>query len=134
MIKTDEMNVSHMGKGETLLIIDDERAIVDVTVILMEMAGYKVLTAFNGLEGLKVFAENLEQVDLIICDLNMPKLGGHSLIHKLRAIRPSVKILIISGSVEEESVPTYLEKGEIEFLHKPFTNETLLEILRTMLD
>ena len=122
------------GKGETLLIIDDESAFVEITKILMNMAGYEVITASNGQEGTEKFTANKGRVNLIICDLNMPKLGGHSLIQSLLAIQSNIKILIVSGSIEEEHIQQYLLDGVIEFLQKPFLNDTLLAKLRKLLD
>lgn len=134
MTQVDSFLETLRGKGETLLIIDDEVSFVEITKILMNLAGYEVLTAFDGLEGIEVFKATLDKVRLIICDLNMPKLGGHSLIHALIALQPEIKILIISGSIVDEDIPTFLEPKKIEFLRKPFLNETLLNTLRRMLD
>ncbi|MFA5834027.1 MAG: response regulator [Bacteroidota bacterium] len=128
-----DRRTSTISKAKTLLIIDDELSFVEVTKILMEIAGYKVLTAYDGLEGITAFKKNLETVDVIICDLNMPKLGGHKAIHSFLSLKPTIKILVISGSIMEEDIPTYLEPGKIEFLRKPFLTDTLLETISHLL-
>ena len=133
MIVRDDFDRSQRSKGETLLIIDDETSFVDVTKILMEIAGYTVLTASDGLEGIAAFKEHISIIDVVICDLHMPKLGGHMAVQSFLTLKPDIKILIISGSIVEEDIPRYLVPGKIEFMHKPFLTETLLEKLRLML-
>jgi DNA-binding NtrC family response regulator len=133
MTVLDDLQKSQTSKGETLLVIDDETSFVDVTKILLEIAGYKILTANDGLEGISAFKENIDIIDVVICDLHMPKLGGHMAVQSFLSLKPEIKILIISGSIVEEDIPRYLEPGKIEFLHKPFLTDTLLEKIRSML-
>ncbi|MFA6456598.1 MAG: response regulator [Bacteroidota bacterium] len=129
----DELTEPYKGNGETLLIIDDEPSFVEVTTILLELAGYQVIFARDGLDGIRCFEENKEKIAAVICDLNMPKLGGHAAIHTFLTLKPGIKILVISGSIMEEDMPTYLIPGEIEFLRKPFLTEKLLETLQFLL-
>ena len=76
---------------------------------------------------------NKEQINIVICDLNMPKLGGRTILQKFLEIDPAIKILIISGSIEEDYLVEYLVSGKIEFLQKPFLTKRLLEALKKML-
>lgn len=133
MMFSDDLHTVKARSGKTLLIIDDEISFVEVTKILLEMAGYTVYTAYDGLEGIDKFKENQNDIDLIICDLNMPKLGGHNAAHTFLSLRPTIKILMISGSIMEEDVPKYLVPHKVEFLRKPFLTETLLAILERLL-
>ncbi len=128
---TDEHLLS--GNGETILIIDDEVDFVEVTKLLIELHGYTILTAYDGVEGIAVFTANREQINIVICDLNMPKLGGRTILQKFLEIDPAIKILIISGSIEEDYLVEYLVSGKIEFLQKPFLTKRLLEALKKML-
>jgi len=121
------------GNGETVLIIDDETAFVEVTKLLLEYYGYTVLTAFDGVEGISVFNANKEQISMIVCDLNMPKLGGRTILQKFLEIDPDIKILIISGSIEEDYLVQYLIPDKVEFLQKPFLTEKLLKALKKMI-
>jgi len=130
----DELTDPFKGNGETLLIIDDEDSFVEVTKILLEMAGYVVIIARDGLDGIRQFEKNREKIDAIICDLNMPKLGGNAAVQTFLSLKPGIKILIISGSIMEEDMPTNLIPGKIEFLRKPFLTEKLLETLRELLE
>lgn len=133
MIVIDDLPFSLKGKGETLLIIDDEPSFVEVTKILLEISGYQVLGAKNGLEGIEVFKNHSDAIDVIICDLHMPVLGGSEAINKILEIEPAIKVILISGSIEKNDIPPILIPGRIEFLNKPFHTETLLTTLRTLL-
>ena len=134
MITPNEFDTTKRGKGKTLHIIDDEKSFVEVTKILLEMAGYNVLIANDGIDGIRAFNRDIKKIDAVICDLNMPKLGGHAAIKTFLSLKPEVKILVISGSIMEEDIPTYLEPKKVEFLRKPFLTETLLETLDHLLN
>ncbi len=133
MTQADEFNEALRGSGETILLIDDEPSFVEITKILLNLAGYEVLTASNGIEGVDVFKNYLQNVNVVICDLNMPKLGGNQLLQTLLSINPQIRILIISGSILDEDIPLFLMPGKIEFLRKPFHNKTLLEAIKSLL-
>ena len=133
MIYQDDLYNEPKGNGETILIIDDEPSFVEITKILLTHSGYTILTAKNGIEGIERFKNNIQSVKVIVCDLNMPKMGGNSAVQTFLSLNPDIKILIISGSIEEDKIPKYLEPGKIEFLHKPFMTETLLQILARLL-
>ncbi len=133
MTYKDDINDALKGKGETILIIDDETSFVEVTKILLQLSGYTIITAKNGIEGIHQFKSNIDAIKVVICDLNMPKMGGKSAVQTLLELNPAIKILIISGSIQEEDIPNYLEPGKIGYLQKPFLTETLLETLKKML-
>ncbi len=133
MTNQDDLNNEPRGDGELILIIDDESSFVEITKILLTNSGYTILTAKNGFEGIVQFKNNIQSVKVIVCDLNMPKMGGNTAVQTFLSLNPEIKILIISGSVEEDKIPKYLEPGKIEFLHKPFMTETLLQILARLL-
>jgi two-component system cell cycle sensor histidine kinase/response regulator CckA len=121
------------GNGQTILLIDDEVSFVEITKLLLELDGYTILTAYDGDEGIAVFNANKKQINITICDLNMPRLGGRTILQKFLEIDPAIKILIISGLIEEDYLTQYLVSEKIEFLQKPFLTETLLETLKKML-
>lgn len=75
----------------------------------------------------------MELIKVIVTDLDMPRLGGRSIVQKFLAIEPTIKIVIISGSIEEDYVAQYLLLGKMEFLQKPFLIEKLLSSLKHLL-
>ena len=116
---------------QTVLVIDDE-AIVRLTLArMLEAAGYRVLNAANGTEGLQVFAR--EHVDLVICDIIMPDKEGIETIGAIRCKNRTVKIIAMSGGGRTGS-DDFLEKaarlGADRTLSKPFGREELKSALR----
>jgi PAS domain S-box-containing protein len=119
------------GKGELILIIDDEEHIRQIISATLEKYGYKTLLAADGTEALAIFAQNLN-VDLVITDMAMPYMNGEATTRALRKIKPDQKIIISSGltSSQEGNIK---ELKINEFLPKPFTSEKLLTMIHTVL-
>ena len=92
-------------------------------------AGYRIHEARNGREAVEIFDRIGDSIDLLITDLRMPLMGGVELAHQLRARRPEMKLLCVSGHPGSE-VPSL----DAEFLAKPFSRDTLLSKIREILD
>ena len=122
------------GNGETILIVDDEASIVTITSQTLEAFGYRVLTATDGAEAVAVYAEQLNQIALVITDMMMPIMDGSATIRALARINPAVKIIAASGL----NVSGGLSKppGQVtkHFLLKPYTASALLKVVRSTLD
>ncbi len=114
------------GSG-TVLLIDDDELIRITARDLLESLGYTVLLAVNGEEGVKIFSEKKELVDLVILDMIMPVMGGRDTFEKLRAIDPAVTVLIASGFAREENMMVLKEQGISGFIQKPFRLAELAE-------
>ena len=116
----------------TVLCVDDERVGLHVRKLLLERSGYKVLTANDGLSGLKIFEQNL--VDAVVLDYAMPGMHGGEVAARMRAVKPEVPILLLSAYVGLPSeitglVNVYMTKGEgapalLEKLDKLFASIT----------
>jgi PAS domain S-box-containing protein len=122
------------GGRETVLVVEDDPAVCAVTRRVLERAGYRVVAAQNGLEALKV-AESLdEQVDIVVSDVTMPGMGGIELSRELRARRPELRVLYLSGYTENLAVVEGPQDPGSDFLGKPFTASALLGRVRRLLD
>jgi CheY-like chemotaxis protein len=119
------------GRGEQILVIDDERAFQEITKAIFEKHGYRVLTASDGAEALAVFAQHKGAIDLVMTDMVMPFLDGPATIKALRSIDPQVRILAASGLSESERLTG--ELTNTAFLLKPFTSERLLTTVHEVL-
>ena len=123
--KSDEdINVAAV-KGGTVLVVDDEPAVLDITRAILEEFGYKVLTANNGHEALDVIADRKKHIDVAIVDMIMPVIGGKTVIRSLKKKRPSLKIISASGYQKEHELVNMEENPPDAFLNKPFSAETL---------
>ena len=118
---------------ETILIVDDEPSIVDVTRDMLQTLGYDVLTAGSGQEAVRLYWEHSDRIDLVILDMVMPGMGGGDTFDLLKTIRPSVQVLLFSGYSVEGKIQQLLEKGCRGFLPKPFSMAELSAKVRTVL-
>lgn len=117
------------GKGETILVVDDEESILKITRATLEKFGYRILTAANGAEALAVYAERRGEISLVLTDIAMPFMDGIAEIRALRKLNPKIKVIAASGLTTAEQ-SAELQSLEINaFLSKPYTAEKLLNTL-----
>lgn len=112
-----------------VLIIDDEEIIRETASEILEELGYQVLCARDGQEGLDIYRENQELINVIILDMIMPKVNGRECFAQLRKINPDIKVLISSGFTSEEAMRNINIDDAAGFLKKPFTVTELYEAL-----
>lgn len=122
-----------LGRGETILLVDDEASIRHTTGQALEACGYQVLTAADGAEALAVYSEKGGEIDVVLTDMMMPLMDGASMIQALRRINPGVRIIASSGLNVAGMVSRAAEVGVHTFLAKPYTTETLLKTLQGVL-
>lgn len=120
------------GRGERVLVVDDEPYILEATQETLEDHGYHVVTAQNGREALDVFQREGDTIDAVLTDLMMPELDGVAAIRALRERAPMLPIIAVSGMVGEKSRAA-LEAGAQAFLPKPFTAVKLCSALDNLL-
>jgi two-component system cell cycle sensor histidine kinase/response regulator CckA len=120
--------------SETVLLADDEAPILKVSKRILEGAGYHVLTAPDGAKALDVAAAHKGTIDLLVTDMVMPHLGGRQLADKLRAERPGLRVLYLSGYTDTAAARQGLMEPGAEFLQKPFSTDSLVRRVREVLD
>jgi CheY-like chemotaxis protein len=124
-----------LGGYETLLVVEDDASVRRLAQTVLEARGYKVLTAGNGQEGLRVAREHQgTRVDLVISDLVMPVMGGKVMAEWLKTIFPDIKVLFTSGYTDEVIKRNGAFDPGTDFLPKPYTPKTLAAKVREMLD
>ena len=122
------------GGTETLLLVEDEAAVRSSARRLLERQGYTVLEARHGADALRIVEESGRQIDLVVTDLVMPEMGGKELAERLRAHRPALKVLFMSGYTEKVIAAGGVMPPHTGFVEKPFTVEQLMRRLREILD
>ena len=122
------------GGSETILVVDDQETVWDFLIEALQTLGYSVILAENGLDAVEICRENPGQIDLVILDMIMPKLGGHSTFYQIRDIDPHISILLSSGYVSPSAVQDLLANGAAGFLPKPHRIKTLALELRRIRD
>jgi CheY-like chemotaxis protein len=134
-VSRDASLVSVPPKGrETILLVDDEQMIIDIGRDMLESLGYHVLTADTGEEALGIFEKSRDDIDLVVLDMVMPKMGGGEVFDRLIEIRPDVKVLLASGYTIRGQATEILNRGCDGFIQKPFNLEQLSEKTREILD
>ncbi|WP_053226869.1 ATP-binding protein [Solirubrobacter soli] len=115
------------GGGETILVVEDEPALLEVTRRILDENGYEVLSATRGADALKLADEHPGDIDVLLTDVVMPEMLGKEVAERLTAARPSLRVLFMSGYAQ----PVVELTGEI--IDKPFTEAALLDRLRVLL-
>jgi two-component system cell cycle sensor histidine kinase/response regulator CckA len=125
----------HPAEGrETILLVDDEPMILEVTVEVLRELGYTVLEAHGGGEAIELYNEKRAGIDLVILDMIMPDMGGGETYDKIKEINPQVKVLLSSGYSIDGEATEILERGCQGFIQKPFGMEELAMKIREILD
>ena len=119
---------------ETILLVEDEEGVRGLVRTLLEELGYTVHEASNGADAVELYNKLHGKVDLVISDLIMPKLGGLDLSAQLKAKRPDLRIIFMSGYADQAIDNPQLQSGNQIFLSKPFRAETLARAVREVLD
>jgi len=122
-----------MGEKKKILIVDDERDIVKALTIRLQRAGYEVVTAFDGAQG--IFMAHKENPDLIILDIRMPAGNGFSIAEKLKESKDTVAVPVIflTGSPEKDSEQKAMALGARFYVKKPYDPEELLDAIERAL-
>jgi CheY-like chemotaxis protein len=123
----------HIG-CETILLVDDEKALRRLAKRVLSEAGYRVLEASDGAMALRVAAEEVGEIDLVLTDVEMPTLGGRGMVDELHELSPGMRVLFMSGYTDNEILRRGIRASETEFLQKPFTAQSLRAAVKAVLD
>jgi PAS domain S-box-containing protein len=119
---------------ETVLLVDDEPMVRDLGNEILSSYGYQVVLACDGLEALEIYESRGTDIDLVVLDLIMPKLGGKDTLTGLRKLDPAIKVIICSGYGSRENGLQQLMASGVNVVHKPFKPEELVSAVRQVLD
>jgi two-component system cell cycle sensor histidine kinase/response regulator CckA len=117
----------------TILVVDDEEALRELTSITLKRCGYQVLEARNGKEALQVLAEAPSLPDIVLLDLAMPVMGGDELLPILSANFAGLRVIFSSGYSEDETRKVLPSQSVAGFLQKPYTSRALKEKIQQVL-
>jgi CheY-like chemotaxis protein len=122
------------GGSETILVVEDELALRDLTCILLRDAGYSVLEALGVEDALAAAKDSRRRIDLLLTDIVMPGLDGRDLAAQIVALRPGLKVLFMSGYTDDVIVHRGVSIQGALLVQKPFTRNLLLQKIRETLD
>jgi PAS domain S-box-containing protein len=123
-----------IGGDETILIVDDDDAVLKIGKNLLERFGYKTLTVQSGEKAIEAYKAQKDKIDLVILDLNMPGMGGQQCLKELLPIDPDIKVIISSGYSFNETIKKTIESGARGFISKPYQLKDMVEKVRQVLN
>jgi sigma-B regulation protein RsbU (phosphoserine phosphatase) len=109
-----------------VLVIDDDRSILDNLEFNLKLYGYNVLKAPDGSVGIDIFKRHMAEIDAVITDMKMPGLSGFDVIKNILAIDPDIGIIVFTGHGDTENAVAAMREGAINYIQKPFKMENLL--------
>ena len=121
------------GGRETILLAEDEEMVRNMAQTILERAGYQVLAVADGVEALAAFQQRAHEIDLVILDVIMPKLGGRETYERMRAHRPGLRALFASGYSREAVRSDFALASGLSLIQKPFSRKDLLQAVRDAL-
>jgi PAS domain S-box-containing protein len=130
VITSDDSNVILSG---TVLIVDDEKAVLKVCVTMARLCGFKTITASDGTDAVNTFRTRSDEIDLVLMDLTMPNMDGVAAMNELRRIKPDIKIILSSGFNEQELDERFSDQNPSGFIRKPYGMKNLEAELRRVM-
>ncbi len=129
-VKTSDPFIKETG---AVLLVDDEEVVLKVGQELLEAIGYRVLTAKDGKDAIRVYKENRDKIDIVLLDMVMPNMGGGETYDRLKEINPNIKVVLLSGYTIEGEATNILKRGCNGFIQKPFNMSKLSKKIEKIL-
>ena len=129
----EENHAFPKGNGELILMVDDEKSVLNMASIVFEMSGYKVITASHAGQAFEAYEQQSKNISAVLLDLTMPIMDGIELSRRLVEIDPEVKIIVSSGQTTPDKELELRNLGVHHFLHKPYNASQLLKTMRDVI-
>ena len=131
----EEVATAKVVRGtETILLVDDEKMVLEVNSEMLESMGYQIYAVGSGQEAITIYTDKQNEIDLVILDMIMPVMSGGETFDRLRKINPEIKVLLSSGYSLNGEARTFMDRGCNGFLQKPFQIAKLSQKVRELLD
>ena len=128
-------NITRVAGGiETILVVEDDEIILNMAKEILSTAGYTVLTANDGAQAVRVFEEHADEINCVIMDVVMPRMGGKEAMEQLLKKRPALRHFFVSGYSPDAGHIHFIKEKELHLLSKPYAANTLLRKIREVLD
>ncbi|MBZ5623603.1 MAG: PAS domain S-box protein [Acidobacteriia bacterium] len=128
-----DLEQARTNGSETVLVVEDEKAVRELTLKMMRQLGYTVLAAASGAEAIEISRSHPGQIALLLTDVVMPNMSGRQVADSLAGTRPGMKVLYLSGYTEDTVIHHGVLDDGVDFLPKPFSREVLARKVRDIL-
>ena len=129
-MQTDPENTD---SKKTILWVDDEDIALEIWSQTLQKLGFKVLQARYGYEALKIFEKNKNKISLVILDMRMPGMDGCEVYDRLKVIKQEIKIIVVSGYIDQYYIDELLKRNFGDYIEKPFKLKELSEKMEKVL-
>ena len=129
-VETQVPATDSVRRRKTVLVVEDEELVRGMILRRLELLGYDTIAAVDGVEGVRIFRERLNEIDLALLDFAMPRMNGVEAFEELVRIKPDVKVILSSGYTEDIVLQSFPDRRPAGILHKPYK----LEVLKDELD
>ncbi len=119
---------------ETILLVEDEEMLIDLLSTILQVNGYHLFIARDGLEAVELFRQFRDQINLVFSDSGLPKLGGWEAFLRMREISPSIQAVFASGYFDPDLKTEMQKQGVMDFIQKPYSPQDVVKRLRAALD
>jgi len=142
-----QQNIVPQSPSPTILVVDDEPTITKLCKEILQQTGFSVLVADGSSEALKICTQHKESIDLLLTDLILPPPGfqlasssnpfpqvhGHELVVRALRIRKELRVILMSGNIDQDLAGYGIRRGDLPFLPKPFEPQVLVTLVRQIL-
>jgi len=125
--------VDGLSEQATILVIEDESAALSVLTKVLSSRGFKILTASDGESAVEIFSQYTEVIDIVLLDMGLPKMSGKDVLIRIKAIKPSVKIVIASGYFESDLQVDIAQDNIAAYIQKPYMLDNVIKVLRRVI-
>ncbi len=133
-MELDDIDMPTEDQLITVLLVDDEEPVRETTQAMLEVSGYEVLTASDGIEALEIYASMKDNINIILLDMSMPNMSGRDTLFRLLEINPAVKVIISSGFEIDGPVKELIKIGAKSALQKPYRMQDMVNLISKILD
>ena len=126
--------VSDANDHGLILLVDDEELVREVAREMLTQSGFDVILAKDGIEAIEIYEERGDDIDCVLLDLLMPRMGGEETFAELRRIDENVRVILASGYAKPDVIEQLSTLAFVDFLQKPFLRSTLLRTIRNALN
>ena len=120
--------------AQSILVVEDEPAMVYLLRQLFFRNGYTVFAATDGKEAIETYCRHKSEIDLVFLDVGLPKVKGLEVLYKMKSENPNVRVVIASGYLEPELRTTLQQAGVRHFIDKPYKLDQLLETIQSLIE